>query len=90
MHKSDLVNHIQVHTGLSKAGAERALHITLLTITKTLKRGESVSLVGFGSFTVLKRAARTARNPSTGEAIKVKAKKIVRFTPGKALSDSVE
>lgn len=89
MTKTELIEHIQGHTGLSNAGAARALHITLLTITRALKKGDSVTLTGFGTFSVAKRAARGGRNPRTGAAIKIKAKKAVIFSSGKGLRDSV-
>jgi len=90
MNKTELIEYIQSNTGLSTAGSARALHITILAISRALSRGESVQLVGFGSFNVIKRAKRTGRNPTTGDPIKIKAKKVVRFVPGKALRDSVE
>ena len=90
MTKTELIEHIQGHTGLSNAGAARALHITLLTITRALKKGDSVTLTGFGTFSVAKRAARVGRNPRTGEAIKIKAAKVPKFSPGQTLRDAVK
>jgi len=90
MNKTELIEYIQSNTGLSTAGSERALHITLLAISRTLSHGESVQLVGFGSFNIIKRPKRVGRHPKTGEVIKIKAKKVVKFLPSKALRDSVE
>lgn len=90
MNKSELVEHIASSADLSKAAAARALDATIQTIGSTLKKGGAVSLVGFGSFSVTKRAARTGRNPRTGAAIKIKAAKIPKFRPGKALKDAIK
>jgi len=89
MNKSDLVDAIAATAGLSKADAGRALDALVKTVTKTLKKGGTVSLVGFGTFSVRKRAARTGRNPRTGETIKIKASKNPAFKAGKALKDAV-
>ena len=89
MNKSDLVDAIADSAGLSKADAGRALDAVVSTITATLKSGDSVSLVGFGTFTVRDRAARTGRNPRTGETIQIKASKNPAFKAGKALKDAV-
>jgi len=89
MNKSDLVDAIANSSGLSKADAGRALDALVKTVTKTLKKGDTVSLVGFGTFSVRKRAARTGRNPRTGETIKIKASKNPAFKAGKALKDAV-
>jgi DNA-binding protein HU-beta len=89
MNKSDLIDAIAEKAGLSKADAGRALDATIKSVTGALKKGKTVSLVGFGTFSVRKRAARTGRNPRTGEAIKIKASKIPAFKAGKALKDSV-
>ena len=70
-------------------GAASALEATLSAVRQTLKKGGTVSLVGFGTFSVTKRAARTGRNPRTGEAIKIKAAKVPKFTPGKPLKDAL-
>ena len=90
MNKSELVEHIASSADLSKAAAARALEATIQAISTTLKKGGTVSLVGFGSFSVAKRAARTGRNPRTGAAIKIKAAKIPKFRPGKALKDAIK
>lgn len=85
MNKADLVDAISVETKLSKADAERALNATVGAIEKTLKKGDRIALVGFGSFIVTKRAARTGRNPQTGKEIKIAAKKVVKFKAGAEL-----
>ncbi|HEX5806647.1 MAG TPA: HU family DNA-binding protein [Macromonas sp.] len=90
MNKSELVDHIASSADISKAAATRALDATITAVRTTLKKGGSVSLVGFGSFSVTKRAARTGRNPRTGAAIKIKAAKIPKFRPGKALKDAIK
>jgi DNA-binding protein HU-beta len=89
MNKSDLIDAIADSAGLSKADAGRALDATVDAITGALKKGQSVSLVGFGTFSVRDRAARTGRNPRTGETIKIKASKNPAFKAGKALKDAV-
>ncbi|MDP2142664.1 MAG: HU family DNA-binding protein [Gallionella sp.] len=89
MNKSDLVDAIAKSADISKAAAGRALDATVESIKKALKKGDTVSLVGFGTFKVGKRAARTGRNPRTGEAIKIKAAKVPKFTAGKGLKDAV-
>lgn len=87
MNKTELVEHIAKHSDISKAAATRALESIVDAVKKTLKKGGTVSLVGFGSFSVGKRAARTGRNPRTGAAIKIKAAKVPKFKPGKTLKD---
>jgi DNA-binding protein HU-beta len=87
MNKSELIAHIADHAEITKAAATRALESVVQAVTKTLKKGGTVSLVGFGSFAVTKRAARAGRNPRTGAAIKIKAAKVPKFRPGKALKD---
>ncbi len=89
MNKAELIDAIADSADLSKASAGRALDAALDTITKALKRGDSVTLVGFGTFSVRKRAARTGRNPRTGEMIKIKASKVPGFKSGKALKDAL-
>lgn len=89
MNKTELIAHIAFNTDISKAAAARALDATTKAITSTLKKGGTVSLVGFGTFSVSKRAARTGRNPRTGEAIKIKAAKVPKFTAGKPLKDAL-
>lgn len=87
MNKTELVEHIAKQSDISKAAATRALESIVDAVKKTLKKGGTVSLVGFGSFSVGKRAARTGRNPRTGAAIKIKAAKVPKFRPGKTLKD---
>jgi DNA-binding protein HU-beta len=89
VNKSDLVDAIAKSADISKAAAARALDATVETIKKTLKKGDSVSLVGFGTFKVGIRAARNGRNPRTGETIKIKAAKVPKFSAGKGLKDAV-
>ncbi len=90
MNKTELIDHIAKQADISKAAAGRALEAIVGGIRQSLKKGNSVTLVGFGTFTVSKRAARTGRNPRTGAAIKIKAAKVPKFRPGKALKDSVQ
>ncbi|MFA7664625.1 MAG: HU family DNA-binding protein [Burkholderiaceae bacterium] len=89
MNKSELIDQIAEQAELSKAEAGRALDGMLAAVTKTLKKGGTVTLVGFGTFAVGKRAARTGRNPRTGEMIKIKAAKVPKFRPGKGLKDAI-
>ncbi len=89
MNKSDLIDAIAESAGLSKADAGRALDAAVDAITGALKKGQSVSLVGFGTFSVRDRAARTGRNPRTGETIQIAASKNPAFKAGKALKDAV-
>ena len=89
MKKQELVAAIAKKSGLSKPDAAKALKATTETITEALAMGETISLVGFGTFKTKKRAERTAKNPRTGEAIKVAAATVASFKVGKALKDSV-
>ncbi|BCN39762.1 DNA-binding protein HU-beta [Alicycliphilus denitrificans] len=89
VNKSELIEHIASQADISKAAATRALESTIDAVKKTLKKGGTVSLVGFGTFAVGKRAARTGRNPRTGATIKIKAAKVPKFRPGKALKDAL-
>jgi DNA-binding protein HU-beta len=89
VNKTELIEHIAKHADISKAAATRALEATIGAVKTTLKKGGSVSLVGFGTFAVGRRAARTGRNPRTGDAIKIKAAKVPKFRPGKALKDAL-
>lgn len=90
MNKSELIDAIAVSADISKAAAGRALDGAMDAVKKALKKGEIVTLVGFGSFYVGKRAARTGRNPRTGDPIKIKAAKVPKFRPGKGLKDSLK
>jgi DNA-binding protein HU-beta len=89
MTKAELIAEIAKKSGLAKADAERALNSFVETAKKTLKKEGRLALAGFGTFSVNKRKARTGRNPRTGETIKIKAKKVVKFKAGKALSGSI-
>jgi DNA-binding protein HU-beta len=89
MNKGDLVEVVSDDAGISKAEAGRAVDALITAITAALKGGKQVSLVGFGTFTVRKRAARTGRNPRTGEEIQIRASKVPGFRAGKALKDAV-
>ena len=87
MNKSDLIDAMAEHAGITKAAAKKALDCMLIEIEGALQKGDSISIVGFGSWSVSKRAAREGRNPLTGETIKIKAKKVVKF---KASSNLIE
>lgn len=89
VNKTELIEHIAKNADISKAAATRALESTIGAVKTTLKKGGSVSLVGFGTFAVTRRAARVGRNPRTGDAIKIKAAKVPKFRPGKALKDAL-
>jgi DNA-binding protein HU-beta len=89
MNKAELIESIASSAKLTKADAGRALDATLESISKSLKKGDRIALVGFGSFSVNKRAARTGRNPQTGKEIKIAAKKVVKFKAGAELSGGV-
>lgn len=90
MTKAELIDRMARGAGITKRAAETALNTCLNTIRDSLKRGKKVTLVGFGTFSVAKRAARNGRNPQTGEIIKIKASRIPRFRAGKALRDAVK
>ena len=85
MNKSELVSKMAEDAGLTKVQATAALESFMEGVSKTLRAGKRVTLVGFGTFSVKRRAARKGRNPATGETIKVKAKKVVKFKTGKEL-----
>jgi len=89
MNKSELVDAIAKETGLSKKDSEKAVKAFVDVVSKTLKKKDKVQLVGFGTFETVKRAARTGKNPQTGEAIKIPASTAPKFKPGKALKDAV-
>jgi len=86
MNKAELVSKISDDSGISRSQANAALNSFIDTVTKTLKSGNKVTLVGFGTFSVSKRNAHTGRNPQTGATIKIKAKKVARFKAGKELA----
>ena len=89
MNKAELIDAMAENAGLSKADAKRALDGFVEATTVALKKGDRLSLVGFGSFSVSSRAARTGRNPQTGKEIKIAAKNVVKFKAGADLSSSV-
>jgi DNA-binding protein HU-beta len=89
VNKSELIEHIAHQADISKAAAARALEAVIGGVKTTLKKGGSVSIVGFGTFAVTKRAARVGRNPRTNAAIKIKAAKVPKFRPGKGLKDAL-
>lgn len=90
MNKSELIDAIAASADITKAAAGRALDAVTQSVTTTLKKGDTVTLVGFGTFSVRKRAARKGRNPQTGEEIKIKAAKLPVFKAGKTLKDAIK
>lgn len=90
MNKGDLINKVAEETGLSKAQSGDALNAVLNAVTEALKDGDKVTLIGFGTFSLSLRSARTGRNPQTGEAIEIPAKVSAKFKPGKELSEAVD
>ncbi len=86
MNKADLINKVSDDAGITKTQANAALDSFVEAVTKTLKAGGKVTLVGFGTFSISKRAARNGRNPQTGEVIKIKARKVAKFKAGKELA----
>jgi len=89
VNKTELIDYVAANADIPKAVAARALESTLTAVKVTLKKGGSVSLVGFGTFAVGKRAARVGRNPRTGASIKIKSARVPKFRPGKALKDAL-
>ena len=89
MNKSELIEAVADSADLSKAAAARAVDAMVESVTDALREGDQVTLVGFGTFTVRDRAARTGRNPRTGESINIPASKVPGFKPGKALQDAI-
>ena len=89
MNKTELIDHVAHTADISRAAAARALDAVTNAVKATLKKNGTVTLVGFGTFSVSKRAARAGRNPQTGEVIKIKAAKVPKFKPGKGLKDAV-
>jgi DNA-binding protein HU-beta len=90
MNKQELVAAIAAESGLTNVDSEKALNATVEAIKATMSKGESVQLIGFGTFSVSDRAARTGRNPQTGKEIQIAAKKVAKFKPGKALDQAVQ
>ncbi|MBO6002975.1 MAG: HU family DNA-binding protein [Mailhella sp.] len=89
MNKTELINAVAKNAGIARKDADKAVNAALEAIVASLKAGDKIQIVGFGAFEVKERAARTARNPRTGEEIKIEAAKAVSFKPGKALKDEV-
>lgn len=89
MNKSELISAMAAESGLTKADSKKALDAFMSSITKALKDGDKVSLVGFGTFAVFERAERTGINPSTKAKITIPAKKVVKFKPGMELADAI-
>jgi DNA-binding protein HU-beta len=89
MNKSELIDAIAVKAGLTKVQAKAAIDSYHETVSGALSTGNRVEILGFGTFSVTERSARTGRNPKTGEALAIKAKKVAKFKPGKALSDTL-
>ena len=90
MNKAELIDAIATEAKITKADAQRAVDGLIDAATKALKKGDRITLVGFGSFSVSKRAARMGRNPQTGKAIKIAAKKVVKFKAGAELASKVK
>ncbi len=90
MNKEDLVKLVSEKIGITKKAAEQAQKAVIEGISSALEKGDSISLVGFGSFKVVERAAREGRNPSTGEKMQIPASKVVKFTPSKSLKERVQ
>ena len=90
MNKAQLIDAMAAGAGLTKADAKKSLDAFVKATTDALKSSDRVALVGFGSFSVSQRSARTGRNPQTGKPITIKAKKVVKFKPGSDLNDSVQ
>ena len=89
MNKNELISSIASSTGLTKTDSAKALDAFVSVVSKTLKSGKEVRLVGFGTFGVSKRAATTGRNPRNGDTIKIPARKVAKFKPGKSLQETV-
>lgn len=89
MNKTELIEHIATNADLSKADAARAVDAFVDAVTTSLQNDDSVTLVGFGTFSVSERAARTGRNPRTGDTIEIAAARVPKFRPGKVLKDSL-
>ena len=90
MNKTELIVSIAQATELSKADAGKALQGFMQTVTETLAKGDKISLIGFGTFSVVERAARSCKNPQTGKKMDIAAKKVAKFKPGKQLTEMVQ
>ncbi len=89
MNKSQLIEAVASDSGLTKADSARAIDSLIDTVTRSLKKGDEVSITGFGKFSVVKRAARQGVNPRTGERVKIKASKAPKFSPGASLKQAI-
>ncbi|NND08233.1 MAG: HU family DNA-binding protein [Saprospiraceae bacterium] len=89
MNKGDLIDSVADHAGLTKADASKAVDAVLDTVTGALKKGDKVTLPGFGTFSTSRRAARSGRNPATGQTIQIKAKTVAKFKAGSKLTEAV-
>jgi len=89
MNKTDLVEKIAAATGITKTSAAAAIDVLVASVTAALKKGDRVTLVGFGTFSVLQRKARNGRNPQTGGVLKIAARRVAKFTPGVELKKHV-
>ncbi len=90
MNKQELIDAIAAESGLSKKDSKTALEAVVKTVGTTLKKGDKVTLIGFGTFSVAARAAKTGRNPQTGKELQIKAKKVVKFSTGSELEGAVQ
>lgn len=90
MNKADLIEELSAETGLTKRASREAIDAITSVVTDALARAEKVTLVGFGTFQVRERKARTGRNPQTGEEIRIPARKVPRFKPGKGLREAIK
>ncbi len=90
MTKAELISNVGKEAKISKASAEKAINAFTATVTKALKKGDKLTLPGFGTFTVVKRKARVGRNPQTGKEIKIPAARVPKFKPGNLLRSSVK
>lgn len=90
MNKQELIDAIAAESGLSKKDSKTALEAVVKTVGTTLKKGDKVTLIGFGTFSVAARAARTGRNPQTGKELQIKAKKVIKFSTGSELEGAVQ
>lgn len=90
MNKADLIEKISKDSKITKTSAGKALDSLVVNVTRSLKKGERVALVGFGTFSISRRKARVGRNPQTGQRIQIKARKVVKFRPGKDLASTIK
>lgn len=89
MNKTDLINSVAENADVTKVNAEKAIKATFMAISNALKSGESVTLIGFGTFSIMEKQARSGKNPQTGATIQIPAKKVAKFKAGKALQEMV-